>query len=91
VNLKAADGTTDFADNTDKEGISGEWVLSTFNLKKAVQPQMNPDEHRLAAYGRAIPPHPQGERLRRGLHQCLSVSICGFSVSTAEFRFNFLL
>ena len=58
------------------------------NLKRAVQPQMNTDEHRLAAYCRATPPHPQGERFRRGLPQCLSVSIGGFSVSTAVFRFK---
>ena len=30
--------------------------------------------------------HPQGERLRRGLPQWLSVSIGGFFVATAEFR-----
>ena len=38
-------------------------------------------------YCRADLPHPQGERLRRGLHQCLSVSIGGFFVATAGFRF----
>jgi len=35
---------------------------------------------------RAIPPHPQGERLRRGLPQGLSGSICGFIVATAIFK-----
>ena len=49
-------------------------------LKRAVQPQMNTDGHGFAADCRANPPHPQGERLRRGLHQCLSVSICGYIV-----------
>jgi len=57
--------------------------ITRMTLKRAVQPQMDTDEHRFTANCRAAPPHPQGECLRRGLHQCLSVSICGFIVSTA--------
>jgi len=61
--------------------------ITRMTLKRAVQPQMDTDEHRFTANCRAAPPHPQGECLRRGLHQCLSVSICGFIVSTAVFMF----
>ena len=53
------------------------------SLKTAVQPQMNTD----------LQPIAERPRLTRkvnafagGLHQCSSVSICGFSVSTAFFR-----
>ena len=60
--------------------------ITRMTLKRAVQPQMDTDEHRFTASCRATPPHPQGERLRRGLHQCSSVFICGFIVSTAVLR-----
>jgi len=58
----------------------GEWAAGL------TLPAKNTDGHGLAAYCRAGSPHPQGQRLRRGLPQGLSVSICGFIVSTAGFR-----
>ena len=60
-----------------RKGWGGDGLVpAPFILKTAVQPQMNTDGHGFAAYCRATPPHPQGERLRRGrlsVHLCLSV------------------
>ena len=81
---------TDTGANTEmlKSRVKGaaDAVGHALTLKTVVQTQMNTDGHGFAAYCRATPPHPQGERLRRGLPQCSSVSSYGFSVATAVFR-----